>query len=67
MCTFFGNVALIFSGTAMKYLRNLRYYYPTTADAWGIALKTLMILISIMGVIAMLTFKWIYKRVSSDP
>lgn len=67
MFILFGNVALIFSGTAMKYLCNVRHSFSNAGDAWGFSLKGLMILITIMGIIAMFAFRWTYKNVLIDP
>lgn len=61
-----GNLALIFSGTSMKYLCDNKTHLTSTIDPWAFSLKGLMMLIGIMGITAILAFRWTYINVLSD-
>lgn len=63
----FGNLALIFSGEAVTYLSEIRSHFPPEVDAWAISLQWLMSLVVIMGVLAMLTYRWMFKNVLTNP
>ena len=61
-----GNIALIFSGSAMEYLSDMRESLPVGVDAWGASLNYLMGLIVVVGLVAMAIFRWMHTSVLTD-
>lgn len=65
-----GNVALILSGQVVKFCsQTIKNFYPTLTDAeiWGISLNWLMGSIVIMGIGAMMLYRWMHTDVLTDP
>ncbi|MCR9183754.1 MAG: NTP/NDP exchange transporter, partial [Flavobacteriaceae bacterium] len=62
-----GNIALILSGEAVERLSSIRDSLPADVDAWGVSLNYLMTLIVTMGVLCMITYRWLTKNVLTDP
>ncbi len=62
-----GNIALIFSGTAVKEMSAIRDSLPADVDAWGVSLNYLMSLIVIVGLACVFVFRWMHKSVLTDP
>ena len=67
MFVLIGNIALIFSGTAVKTLSDIRESLPADVDAWGVSLDYLMGMVVIIGVACMFTYRWMHKNVLTDP
>jgi AAA family ATP:ADP antiporter len=61
------NVALIFSGYAVKAFSEIRSQLPPDVDAWGVTLNGLMSLVVVMGLVAMGVYRWMHKAVLTDP
>ena len=64
-----GNVALIFSGKAVKFFSlNIKNYYPgyTDAEIWGFSLNWLMGSVVVMGILAMVIYRWMHTNVLND-
>lgn len=64
-----GNVALIFSGAAVKFFSDdIRHFYPhySEADLWGVSLKWLMSGVVVMGIFAMGLYRWMHVAVLTD-
>lgn len=65
-----GNVALIFSGEALKrandkaFLANL---FPEAVDPFTPALKIFMAMVAILGILAMVVYRWMHTSVLTDP
>lgn len=57
------NVALIFSGRAVKWFSQLRADLPPDVDGWGISLKGLMGMVVIGGFLITATYAWLQKTV----
>ncbi len=65
-----GNVALILSGFVVNFCsEGIKEYYPndTTEAIWGISLKWLMGSVVIMGIAAMMLYRWMHTAVLPDP
>lgn len=61
------NVALIFSGYAVKTFSEIRNHLPPEVDAWEITLKTLMSIVVVLGIIAMGIYRWMHLTIMHDP
>ena len=57
------NVALIFSGRAVKIFSQIRAGLPAGVDGWGLSLKGLMGMVVIGGLIIMAVHAYLYKTV----
>lgn len=57
------NVALIFSGRAVKYFSKVRASLPPGVDGWGISLKGLMAMVVIGGLIITGIYYWMCRAV----
>jgi len=65
-----GNVALIFSGKVVKFCsEDIKLLYPDLAPdvVWGISLQWLMGSVVVMGIAAMLLYRWMHTSVLPDP
>lgn len=63
---FFGlgaNVALIFSGRAVKYFSQVRAGLPAGVDGWGVSLRGMMSLVVGFGVVITAIFWWLNRKV----
>ena len=63
---FFGlgaNVALIFSGRAVKYFSQVRAGLPAGVDGWGVSLRGMMSLVVGFGVVITGIFWWLNRKV----
>lgn len=61
------NVALIFSGQAVKFgSTGIRDFLPEGVDSWPISVKILMALVVIMGVGCMAIYRWMHTSVLTD-
>ena len=63
---FFGlgaNVALIFSGRAVKYFSQVRATLPAGVDGWGVSLRGMMTLVVGFGVIITAIYYWLNRKV----
>jgi len=62
-----GNVGLLLSGPTIiltaKYAKSL----PQGVDSFGINLKLLMTCVTIAGIVTILTYRWMNKKVLTDP
>jgi AAA family ATP:ADP antiporter len=63
----FANIALICSGTFVKYVSKLRGSLPPGVDPWGYSLKLLMGGLTISGAILLSCFIFLQKKVVTDP
>ena len=66
---FFGLMAqfsLLISGVLGNHFSNIRDKVPEGVDPWQVSLHWLMGLVVVLGIAAMVTFKWIYKYVLTD-
>lgn len=61
------NVAMFFSGYAIKYFASVRTRLPDNVDAWGITLNYMVAMVFLSGLIIMGIYWWINKNVLSDP
>jgi AAA family ATP:ADP antiporter len=61
------NVALIFSGYAVKTLSEIRNLLPPEVDAWEMTLKSLMSIVLVLGVVAMAIYRWMHVTIMHDP
>lgn len=59
MFILFGNIALVFSGSSLRLLCDPDFCPKITADAWDTSLKGLMILVSLMAVVSIFSFKYL--------
>jgi AAA family ATP:ADP antiporter len=64
-----GNVALIFSGQAVKFCSESikSFYSGTEEEVWQVSLYLLMGSVVIMGSLAMYIYRWMYVNVLTDP
>ncbi len=61
-----GNVSLILSGQVVRFCSTgIRSYFPN--DPWKWSLYFLMSAVFIMGIMAMLLYRWIHVNVLTDP
>lgn len=63
---FFGlgaNVALIFSGRAVKYFSQVRAGLPAGVDGWGVSLRGMMSLVVGFGVVITAIYYWLNRKV----
>ena len=63
---FFGlgaNVALIFSGRAVKYFSQIRAGLPAGVDGWGVSLRGMMSLVVGFGVVITAIYWWLNRSV----
>merc|ERR1719240_1830761 len=63
----FANIALICSGTFVKYVSKLRGNLPPGVDPWGYSLKLLMGGLTVSGAILLSCFIFLQKKVVTDP
>ena len=57
------NVALIFSGRAVKYFSQVRARLPPGVDGWGMSLRGMMTMVVIGGGLVSLTYWWLNRTV----
>jgi len=57
------NVALIFSGRAVKIFSEIRAGLPASIDGWGLSLKGMMSMVVIFGVLIVAIFYWMNRVV----
>lgn len=57
------NVALIFSGRAVKYFSKVRANLPPGVDGWGLSLKGLMSMVVVGGLIIAGVYWWMNRQV----
>jgi AAA family ATP:ADP antiporter len=65
-----GNIALILSGLVVNFCsEEIKSFYPglTPDEVWGISLKWLMGAVVVMGVGAMMLYRWMHTSVLPDP
>lgn len=65
-----GNVALILSGLVVNYCsEEIKTFYPDLSSeaVWGISLKWLMGSVVVMGIAAMMLYRWMHTQVLPDP
>lgn len=63
---FFGlgaNVALIFSGRAVKYFSQVRATLPAGVDGWGVSLRGMMSLVVGFGFVITAIYYWLNRKV----
>merc|ERR1719353_2336039 len=63
----FANIALICSGTFVKYVSKLRAGLPPGVDPWGYSLKLLVGGLMVSGTILLSCFIFLQKKVVTDP
>ncbi len=62
-----GNLALIFSGQCVKFCsQDIKQYFPGQ-DTWQISLYLMMATVVLMGIAAMLLYRWMHVNVLPDP
>lgn len=62
-----GNVALIFSGQAVRFCsQEVHQYFPEANDPWQISLYFLMGLVVIIGIASMVLYRWMHTNVLID-
>lgn len=61
------NVALIFSGRAIRYACDIRSSLPEGADAWQVSLNYLMTMVVLAGILVVGVYYWINRNVMTDP
>jgi len=64
-----GNLALIFSGQAVKFCsETIKIFYEGTGvDVWQVSLNLMMGSVIVMGIAAMLLYRWMHTSVLNDP
>ena len=61
------NVALIFSGQLVRFCsEDIKQYYATREEAWQMSLYLLMGSVVVLGVVAMLVYRWMHTAVLTD-
>jgi AAA family ATP:ADP antiporter len=60
------NIALIFSGRAIRYACDIRTSVPEGADAWQISLNYLMTMVVLAGILVIGVYYWINRNVLTD-
>jgi len=65
MFILFGNIALVFSGYFLKLLCDPNFCPTVSADAWEGSVKGLMILVSLMAVVSIFSFKWLHSTINN--
>ncbi|MCE3231459.1 MAG: exchange transporter [Alphaproteobacteria bacterium] len=61
------NVALIFSGQLVRFCsEDIKQYYATREEAWQMSLYLLMGSVVVLGVIAMMLYRWMHTSVLTD-
>ena len=61
------NVALIFSGRAVKIFSQIRANLPPGVDGWGLSLRGLMSMVVVCGLIITGVFWYLNRTVSGGP
>jgi len=61
------NIALIFSGRAIRYACDIRTSVPEGVDAWQISLNYLMTMVVLAGILVVGVYYWINRNVLTDP
>lgn len=61
------NVALLISGPAIVIVSNIRAKLPPEVDAWGVSLNYLMSMVVFAGIMVLLIYYWMQKKVLTDP
>jgi AAA family ATP:ADP antiporter len=62
-----GNLSLVFSGQAVRFCsKEVHQFFPEVNDPWQISLYFLMGLVAIIGIAAMLIYRWTYTNVLTD-
>lgn len=62
-----GNLALIFSGQCVKFCsEDIKQFFPGQ-DTWQISLYLMMSTVVIMGIVAMMLYRWMHVNVLPDP
>lgn len=65
-----GNLALILSGFVVSFCsESIKDFFPgqTPEQVWGISLKWLMGSVVLMGIAAMMLYRWMHTNVLTDP
>ena len=62
----FANLALILSGSTVRWLSDVRAHLPEGVDGWGVSLKALMSFVLVAGVLIMITYWWVNKNVVKE-
>lgn len=62
-----GNIALILSGQVVRFCsEDIKQFYSTPEEAWQMSLYLLMGSVVVLGVIAMLLYRWMHTSVLND-
>jgi ATP:ADP antiporter, AAA family len=61
------NLALIVSGPTIMYFSGMHERVAPGVDAWGVSLNYLLSFVVASGIISMLIYRWINKKVLTDP
>lgn len=65
--TVIGNLALIFSGQCVKFCsQDIKNFY-TGENVWQISLYLMMTSVVLMGIFAMIIYRWMHVKVLTDP
>ncbi len=62
-----GNVGLLISGQTIMQTSKYAKTLPSDVDSFGINLKLLMSAVLVAGAVAIATYRWMHKRVLTDP
>ncbi|MDR2806992.1 MAG: NTP/NDP exchange transporter [Puniceicoccales bacterium] len=63
---FMGQISVLLEGKVGEWCSDIRTKVPEGVDAWGISLKYMMGTVVVLGIIAMLIYRWIYKYILTD-
>lgn len=69
MYAFFGimaQISVLLEGKVGEWCSDIKNHVAPGVDAWGISLKYLMGTVVVLGCVAMLIYRWIYKYVLTD-
>lgn len=62
-----GNISLILSGQVVRFCsEDIKQFYATNEEAWQMSLYLLMGSVVVLGVIAMLLYRWMHTSVLND-
>ena len=62
-----GNIGLLLSGPIIILTAKFAKSLPKGVDSFGVNLKLLMSCVLISGLVAMLTYRWMHRKVLTDP
>ena len=62
-----GNVGLLLSGPIIILTAKFAKSLPKEIDSFGVNLKLLMSCVLVSGIVAILTYRWMHKKVLTDP